>query len=139
MGGSRVRVHDDKKKVIEAFTKWRTGKTLKYERGMDAMLGADFTVKSVGFNGTFGLVAQEGGDIWEFPEEALHLKLGISLPIDPFLDSGAKPLKALAKLKDRKDRVASQQRPLCAYDRPIAAAGTDICVSKNRMGYFICF
>jgi len=138
--GSRVRVCADKREVQLHFQSWRAAKRkpLIYERGMDAMLGGDFTVKTVG-DGTFGLVAQEGGDIWEFPAEALHLNLGVSLPIDPYLDTGDKPLKVLTKLKERKQRSAALQRPFSAYTRDINAPNTDTPMSKSRMGYFICF
>jgi len=138
--GSRVRVCADKREVQRLFENWRAAKRkpLIYERGMDAMLGGDFTVKAVG-DGTFGLVAQEGGDIWEFPAAALHHKLGISLPIDPYLDSGEKPLKVLTKMKERKERCAALQHPFSAYPRDINAPNTDTPMSRNRMGYFICF
>lgn len=138
--GSRVGMKADKKEVIAAFHRYRQtkGRALKYERGMDVMLGNDFTVKSVG-DDTFGLQSQEGGDIWEVPAEILTLKLGIDLPIDPFLDLGEKPKPVIAQIQERKKHVAAQQRPLSSYERPIGAPTSDKSVSKSRMGYLICF
>lgn len=138
--GSRVSITRDKKELAAAFHRYKAkkGRSLLYERGMDAMLGSDFTVKSVG-DGTFGLAAREGGDVWEFPAEVLELRLCTSLPIDPFLELGEKPQEGPSKVQARKKHVAAQQRPLSSYERPCGPPGTDKSITKNRMGFLFCF
>merc|ERR1712060_567969 len=139
--GARVVLERDKNKVIALFDSFRPRGKLRYRPAMDAMLGKEFTVKAVAQDGSYGLPSPDGseGGVWNFPPDAVSLKTSLSLPIDQYIHLGEKAKPIFETAKERKTYTADLQRPLAAYDRPIGTPDVDKTVTKNRMGYFICF
>eukprot|EP00406_Dinophysis_acuminata_P069298 CAMPEP_0179274928 /NCGR_PEP_ID=MMETSP0797-20121207/33794_1 /TAXON_ID=47934 /ORGANISM="Dinophysis acuminata, Strain DAEP01" /LENGTH=350 /DNA_ID=CAMNT_0020983427 /DNA_START=52 /DNA_END=1101 /DNA_ORIENTATION=- len=139
--GIRVVLKSDRKRVMEMFAEFRRGK-LQYKPAMDAMLGREYTVKSEGLDGrSFGLPSPDGseGGVWSFPPDTMDRKVEITLPIDSFLHMGEKIEKEKKNLKERKAHQRSKLRPFSAYERPIGIPELDKTITKNRMGYLVCF
>merc|ERR1712150_41461 len=80
-----------------------------------------------------------GGDVVNFPAAALTVKLGKRAPIDAFLNTDAKTDKAIADVKERKKLVACQNRALSAFERPLGPPDVDKTLTRQRMGFFVCF
>mmetsp|Transcript_53188 Transcript_53188/g.116455 ORF Transcript_53188/g.116455 Transcript_53188/m.116455 type:complete len:364 (-) Transcript_53188:69-1160(-) len=138
--GSRVVLRPEKDAVVSEFNDFRKG-VLRYKPGMDNMLGKDFTVKTIGMDGSYGLPSPDGseGGIWQFPPNAVRLKVALTLPIDQYLNLGEKPKLHFENLKERKAHALALQHPLTAFDRPVGGLDMDKTITRNRMGYFICF
>jgi len=140
MKGSRVVVVKEKHELMQLFEKYgSTSKGVVFKRGMENMLGKEFNVRSMGKDGSIYLPSPDGseGGVWTFPPGAAKLKVSLTLPIDEFLDLAEKKEKALSQVEKKKHLMALQ-KPLSGYDRPIGA-GVDKTLTRNRMGYFICF
>jgi len=108
---------------------------------MDAMLGNEYIVKTITADGCVGLPSPDGSDggTWNFPPEVISIKTKLSLPIDQFITLGEKEKPTFDTAKERKKYTEDLQRPLAAYDRPIGTPDMDKTVTRNRMGYFLCF
>jgi len=140
--GARVILEKDRNKLINLFDEYRAkGGKGRYRPAMDGMLGKEFTVKTQGKDGTFGIPSPDGseGGVWDFPTAALILKVSMSLPIDAFLNLGEKAKPEFASLKERKQYAIDLHSPFLAYPRPVGAPDMDKTMTRNRMGYFICF
>eukprot|EP00913_Durusdinium_trenchii_P035012 g32752.t1 len=140
--GSRVVVVKDKQELMQLFDKFgQQSKGVVYKRAMENMLGKEFNVRSMGKDGSIYLPSPDGseGGVWTFPPGAAKLKVSLTLPIDEFLNLAEKKEKVFVSQKEKKDRLIALQKPLSAYDRPVGAADVDKTLTRNRMGYFICF
>mmetsp|Transcript_33109 Transcript_33109/g.72121 ORF Transcript_33109/g.72121 Transcript_33109/m.72121 type:complete len:362 (+) Transcript_33109:76-1161(+) len=141
--GSRITVigREHKTKFLAMFEDPKYKDTLHYRQEMDGMLGREYPVRSIGKDGSIGLPSPDGseGGVWNFPPKACKLKVSMDLPIDQFLNLGEKEQRKLELLKDRKKHTEQLQFPLSAYTRPIGGSEFDKTLTKNRMGYFICF
>jgi len=141
--GARVTLEKDRNKLINIFDEWRAkgGKGRGYRAAMDGMLGKEFTVKTQGKDGTFGIPSPDGseGGVWDFPATALTLKVSLSLPIDTFLTLGEKTKPEFASLKERKQHAIDLHSPFLAFHRPVGDPDMDKAMTRNRMGYFVCF
>jgi GTPase SAR1 family protein len=138
--GSRVNVVQDKSEVLALFQKFQTstGK-LKYRPAMDAMIGKEFRVKSVAKDGTIYLPSPDGLEDWGFPPGSCKVKLSLSLPIDEFLNLGEKEKVVLNSAHERRKYLNALRRPLQAYERPVCATGKEKTLTRNRMGFLICY
>merc|ERR1712113_1130044 len=107
------------------------------------MLGREFTVKASNpKDGTFGLLSPEGNGVIWIPAGAVELKISVDLPIDKYLDLGLKELNSYyadKTLKEKNKFKEVLQRPFSAYHRPVKHPEDDSTITKQRMGYFICF
>jgi len=142
MKGSRVVVLKDKQELMQLFDKFgMQSKGVVYKRGMENMLGKEFNVRSIGKDGGIYLPSPDGseGGVWTFPPGAAKLKVSLTLPIDEFLHLGEKKDKVHTTQKEKREHVVALQRPLSAYERPVGAPDVDKTLTRNRMGYFICF
>mmetsp|Transcript_24941 Transcript_24941/g.56572 ORF Transcript_24941/g.56572 Transcript_24941/m.56572 type:complete len:363 (-) Transcript_24941:120-1208(-) len=139
--GARVVVEKDKSKLMTLFEDFKPPGRLKYKPGMDGMLGKEYTVRAAGKDGSFGLPSPDGseGGTWNFPPGAFTMKLSLELPINQFLSMAEKKPPELLSLKDKKQYARDTQSPLLAYFRPIGGPDMDKTITRNRMGYFICF
>lgn len=141
--GSRVTLLPpaDKNQVVQMFNNAKYNGRLRYKSAMDGMLGREYPVKEVGKDGSVGLPSPDGseGGVWNFPMEAVKLKVSMELPIDNFLQLGEHVKKNFNQLAERKKYLKALQIPLSAYERPIGNADLDKTLTKNRMGYFLCF
>ncbi|CAJ1371134.1 unnamed protein product [Effrenium voratum] len=116
---------------------------------MENMLGKEFNVRSIGKDGSIYLPSPDGseGGVWTFPPGAAKLKVSLTLPIDEFLHLAEKKEKACSSAKEKKDYGDSSHgvmsdnsdSALSGYDRPVGAPDVDKTLTRNRMGYFICF
>lgn len=137
--GSRVRVLSDRKAVLAAFDACLArGVHVEYTRGMDALLGQEFIVKSQGEVCRIAALAA-GGAVWEFPREALQKEFGVRLLVDSFLGHGEKPAPTFAKLSDRAAFRSDLQRPFAAFERPVGVPTHDRTVTKRRHAFLVCF
>lgn len=138
--GSRVRVIQDKNAVLAAFKACQArGVEIEYKRGMDALLGQGFVVKSHG-KGIFRVsTGHAASAVWEFPEAALRKDFGVRLLVDPFLTLGEKPTPKFAKLSDRAAFQSDLRRPFAAFERPIGGPSEDKTVTKRRHAFLLCF
>lgn len=137
--GSRVIVLKDVNRVRQAFKKQQG---LMYRSAIDSMCGREFAVKSMSRDGTVGLPSPDGA-VWQFPKDAVELKVSLDLPIDTYLAEGEHAAVLDKKSNPtRKERMAfaeSLQHPFQAYDRPIRNPKEDGTLGVRRMGYMICF
>lgn len=138
--GSRVRVIQDKNSVLAAFKACQArGVDIEYKRGMDALLGQAFIVKSHG-KGVFRVFTGHAASaVWEFPEAALRKDFGVRLLVDPFLTLGEKPPPTFAKLSDRAAFQRDLRRPFAAFERPVGGPSEDKTVTKRRHAFLVCF
>jgi len=74
-----------------------------------------------------------------FPPAALKLSISAELPIDKFLTLGEKPMPPLKTLGERRQYYKDLQVPFRAYDRPVGDPDLDRTLTRNRMGYLLCF
>jgi len=141
--GARVILEKDRNKLVNLFDEYKAkgGKARGYRSAMDGLLGKEFTVKTQGKDGTFGIPSPDGSDggVWDIPAGALTLKVSMVLPIDTFLTVGEKTKPEFASLKERKQYAIDLHSPFLAYPRPVGAPDMDKTNTRNRMGYFICF
>lgn len=137
--GVRVIVKTSEADVKEMFTKSK-GK-LGWKPLMRQMLGKEYPVRSVNEkNQTVGLPSPDGseGGIWTFPLNAVQLKVAIDLPIDKFLVLDERTPSFVGKTpQEKKADAEALQVPFSFYERPLQ--DKDQTMTKNRMGYFICF
>lgn len=136
--GVRVRIHDDKSFVEAAFR----NRKLRYRREMDSMLGMSFVVRRI--NEEAGVCSLMLGGTSEnvtvdFPREALEVSAAVVFPIDEFLVPGGQGDAATLLDSGRRDLSAKLSKPFSAYERPITSPGVERAVTRNRMGYFLCF
>jgi len=139
--GSRVQLLKERNKVIGMFNseKWRL--KLEYKKAMDGMLGKEYTVKVIPADGSIGLPSPDGseGGVWNFPPESVSLKVTPETPLDQFL-SMKKTVPVMPKdPKLRKEMAKNFERPMAAFQRPIGPPDQDKALTRNRMGFFICF
>jgi len=139
--GARVVVEKDKNRLMTLIEEFRPKGRVQYKPGMDNMLGKEYTVKVVTREGAIGLPSPDGsqGGTWSFPPGALTMKLSLELPINQFLTMSEKKPPELQTLKDKREYAKDTQSPLKAYSRPIGGPETDKTITRNRMGFFICF
>uniref|UniRef100_A0A7S1WMI4 Uncharacterized protein n=1 Tax=Alexandrium catenella TaxID=2925 RepID=A0A7S1WMI4_ALECA len=139
--GARVVVEKDRNRLISFFEQFRPKGKIRYRPAMDGMLGKEFTVKLVAKDGSFGLPSPDGseGGVWNFPPGAISLKVALTLPIDEFLCLGEKKKPEFKNPKEMKHYNADLITPCLAYHRPVGAPEMDKTLTRNRMGYFICF
>jgi len=141
--GARVILEKDRNKLINLFDDYKNKGIIPrgYRSAIDGMLGKEFTVKTQGRHGTFGIPSPDGSDggVWDFPAAALMLKVSMVLPIDTFLSMGEKTKPEFASLKERKQHAIDLHSPFKAYQRPVGNPDMDKTMTRNRMGYFICF
>eukprot|EP00416_Gambierdiscus_australes_P023326 CAMPEP_0171077810 /NCGR_PEP_ID=MMETSP0766_2-20121228/14270_1 /TAXON_ID=439317 /ORGANISM="Gambierdiscus australes, Strain CAWD 149" /LENGTH=370 /DNA_ID=CAMNT_0011534897 /DNA_START=1 /DNA_END=1113 /DNA_ORIENTATION=+ len=140
--GSRVVVEKDRNRLMALFEAFRPAGKLRYRPAMDGMLGKEFTVKLVDKkDGSYGLPSPDGseGGVWNFPPGAISLKVTLTLPIDEFLSLGEKRPPVFGSLKERKQYAHDVQKPLLAYSRPVGGPDLERSLTRNRMGYLICF
>lgn len=139
--GSRVCVEKDRARLISLFEQFRPKGKLRYRPAMDSMLGKEFTVKLMAKDSSIGLPSPDGseGGIWNFPPGAVSLKVALTLPVDEFLCMGEKKRPDFPTQKEVKQYNLDVQQPLLAYKRPVGAPEIDKTLTRNRMGYFICF
>jgi len=141
--GSRVEVLRERHKVLNMFNseEWR-GK-LEYKKAMDGMLGKEFTVKIMARDGSIGLPSPDGseGGVWNFPRGAVQLKVTPEVPLDKFLSMNRNDkYNDLPKdPKERREKAKNFERPVAAFERPIGPPDQDKALTRNRMGFFICF
>jgi hypothetical protein len=138
---SRVILSADKRKVLEAFNDPKYRGRLKYRPAMDGMLGREFPVRATGNDGSIGLPSPDGseGGVWNFPASVVKFKVSMDLPIHSFLHHGSKEGLKLATMQERKKYKQALQVPFSAYERVIGDPEVDKTLTRNRMGYFICF
>lgn len=139
--GARVVVEKDKNRLIALFEQFKPKGKLRYRPAMDNMLGKEYTVKLAGNDGSFGLPSPDGseGGIWNFPPGAISLKVALTLPIDEYLSLGERKKPEFTTQKETKKYNLDVQKPLQAYNRPVGAPDMDKTLTRNRMGYYICF
>lgn len=146
--GSKVMVLKDKQELRDAFAKFKQLKAGKqtqvaYKQDMERMCGREFKVISMGKDGSINLPAPEGteGGTWAFPSGAVKMSNSMKLPIDDFLTMGEKEKEKVENisLKEKKKYALAMQRPLSAYKRPIGTPEVDKTLTRNRMGFLICF
>jgi GTPase SAR1 family protein len=139
--GCRVEVLKDRNKVLAMFNeeKWR-GK-LEYKKAMDGMLGKEFNVKLRSQDGSIGLPSPDGseGGIWNFPLEALTLVVKPELPLDRYLSMQKKDFKMPKDPTKKRELAKALEMPFGAYERKIGPPDQDKSLTRNRMGFFICF
>lgn len=113
----------------------------KYKPAMLGMLGKTYPVKEIAKDGSYGLPSPDGseGGIWNFPPKTVKPKLSLELPIDQFLQLGEKEMKKPTNVSERAKLREDFQRPFRAYHRIVGAPDVDKSLTKNRMGYLICF
>lgn len=138
---SRVTLHDKKDFLLKEMKDPKYGGKLLWKAAMEGMLGKDFPVKKKGKDGSIGLPSPDGseGGVWNFPRSCVKLKVSLDLPIDQYLSLGEKEKVVFPNLKDRKLYTGALQFPYAAYPRPVGNPDHDRSLTKNRMGYFICF
>lgn len=140
--GSNVTVIKDRAELVAIFNKPEYKRKIIYKAGMDGMLGKDYVVKTaVEKDGIYGLPSLDGSDggVWNFPKQAISLKVSLDTPIDAFLNLGIKPPEVPKALAERRKYEKDLQTPLLAYKRKVDNPDEDKTLTKNRMGYFICF
>ncbi|CAK0873942.1 unnamed protein product [Prorocentrum cordatum] len=141
--GSRVVLEKDKDKLREMMKN-----NAKFEqmmrKGLERMMGRDHIVRDVLPDGTFGLPSHDGSDggVWHFPKDAVSLKISLDMPIDKYLHLDIKDLRKVdAKMtaKELSKFKEDLQRPFSAGERPVKHPDEDRTITKQRMGYFLCF
>ncbi|CAE8605898.1 unnamed protein product [Polarella glacialis] len=143
--GARVQLTRDKPQLWKLFDKFNESKPvdgkIHFKPGMDAMLGQEYIVRTVGRGGIIHLPSPDGseGGIWSFPPGSCIIKVSLQLPIDKFLGLDEKQLPEFTSSKQKKQYLSALQRPLSAYERPPPTPSVDKTLTKSRMGYFICF
>lgn len=141
--GARVTLlpPSDKNQVLNAFKDPKYRGRLQYKAAMDGMLGREYPVKAMGNDGSVGLPSPDGseGGVWNFPKEVVRLKVSMDLPIDEFLQLGEKEKPKHTTVDMRKKYKQALQFPLSAYQRVVGNPDVPKTLTKNRMGYFICF
>lgn len=133
--GDRIKIRQDKRKVVELF---RAHPSLEYRPDIDPMLGRACSIKAVYKDGSVAVVDNSGCS-WELPMGAVEPVASLELPIDEFLHLSEKPRPTFNTLAERKQYNEDLTRPLSAYVRPVGGDGMDKTLTKNRMGFFLCF
>lgn len=139
--GARVQVLKEKNKVIAMFNSEEWRMKCEYKKAMDGMLGKEYTVKIMPRDGTVGLPSPDGseGGVWNFPFPAVSLKTTPEVPLDKFL-SMKKSIPHLPKdPNEKKEIIKKFELPFSAYERKIGPVDVDKALTRNRMGFFICF
>lgn len=140
--GSRVQLKG-KSHVNAAFNseRWRLKLDGGYRQAMDGMCGKEFTVKVMARDGSIGLPSPDGseGGVWNFPPECVTLKVTPEVPLDGFLRMDSKTTKLPKDPNKRKAMCKNFERPMAAFARPIGPPDQDKALTRNRMGFFICF
>lgn len=134
--GSRVKVV--KKEELKSHFE---NSKYSYKPLMEGMAGKQFTVKLVSKDGSVGLPSPDGSEagIWNFPPGAVKLSTALELPIDKFLRVTQESRPVITNPQERKDFNDALQKPMSAYKRKIGDAEMDKTLTRNRMGYMICF
>lgn len=139
--GARVEVIKERNKVINMFNseEWRL--KLEYKPAMDGMLGKEFSIKIMARDGSVGLPSPDGseGGVWNFPPGAVALKVNPEVPLDKYLSMNHKKVQLPKDPKQRKEMAKNFERPVAAFQRPIGPPEQDKALTRNRMGFFICF
>jgi len=139
--GSRVEVLKERGKVLAMFNSEEWRHKLDYKKAMDGMLGKEFTVKIIARDGSVGLPSPDGseGGVWNFPPGAVSLKVNAEVPLDKFLNMKKASAVLPKDPQKRKEMAANFGRPMAAFRRPIGPPDQDKALTRNRMGFFICF
>lgn len=121
--------------------KWRLKLESGYRKAMDGMCGKEFTVKVMARDGTIGLPSPDGseGGVWNFPPECVALKVTPEVPLDGFLRMIKKTTELPKDPNKRKAMCKNFERPMAAFPRQIGPPDQDKALTRNRMGFFICF
>lgn len=153
--GSRVVLEKDKVKLEKLMKDMKNDKGKAYfkhydGRGLDRMLGRAHIVKAVddttGHGLLFGLPSHDGSDggVWYFPKDAVALKVALDMPIDKFMHLDIKDMQKYMNEKKMNAREQGKfkddlQRPFSARERPVRHPDEDRSITRQRMGYFLCF
>jgi len=108
---------------------------------MATLPGRRCTVKQVFQDGSISIQTFEGV-VFEMPIKVVERSSAVESPIDEFLTMGIKPRKEMKTLQERKHHNLALLRPLSAYERDFTQpmnAHMDQTLTRNRMGYFLCF
>lgn len=139
--GARVQVIKDVKKMMAMFNseEWRL--KLEYKPAMEGMVGKEYTVRIMAKDGSVGLPSPDGseGGVWNFPPGCVELKVNPEGPLDQFLSMNKKTFTFPKDPQQRKEMVKNFERPVAAFPRPIGPPDQDKSLTRNRMGFFICF
>jgi len=139
--GSRVILTKDRAKLHALFKNKAYRDILHFKNDMDDLCGREFVVRKKFKDGTIGLPSPDGseGGVWKFPKEAVELKMSLAVPVEKYLSLAEKKPPTFATLGEKRNYMNALQSPMGAYQRRIGPPEMDKSLTRNRMGYMLCF